>query len=115
MSLPALIYWLFSGKGPASSNVSQGSFYLLANAAHSNPFRQVGESVAFVRSLDPTLPYHSDAVANLPDIVDTTSGPNAPDLEIISAPISFLNHGLTQPPSGSHCFSLVSVCNVSQK
>jgi choline dehydrogenase len=86
-SLPYLIYWIFTGKGPASSNL--------------------GEVAAFVRSQDPNINFGSAASKNDDKYEDTTSGSDAPDLEVVTAPVAFLNHGFTKPPPGD-CFAILS-------
>ncbi|KZT35293.1 alcohol oxidase [Sistotremastrum suecicum HHB10207 ss-3] len=72
-----LIRWLLTGKSILGGLVPPGA--------------------AFVRSDDPKLPYSSKAS---PDIVakDATSGKNAPDLELIYAPLSFLTTNDNKAP-----------------
>ena len=46
---------------------------------------------------------------HLPEPVpDSTSGPGAPDIEIIAAPLTFFKHGAVPAPPGSHSFTIVS-------
>ncbi|KAK0499204.1 GMC oxidoreductase [Armillaria luteobubalina] len=71
----ALIKWLFTGKGPMAGVSFPGG--------------------AFVRSDDPSLPFNTDA-----PVRDNTSGPNAPDLEIIWMPLLVLEGGTKRPPKG---------------
>jgi hypothetical protein len=41
-------------------------------------------------------------------IEDTTSGPNAPNLEIACAPLTFAEHGFKTAPPGEKAFTMVS-------
>ncbi|KAK0460401.1 GMC oxidoreductase [Desarmillaria tabescens] len=70
----ALIRWLFTGKGPMSGVSFPGG--------------------AFVRSDDPSLRNTGSPVR------DNTSGPNAPDIEIIWMPLLVLEGGTKRPPKG---------------
>ncbi|GJJ13695.1 hypothetical protein Clacol_007951 [Clathrus columnatus] len=79
-ALLALVQWYITGKGPTATLVSPGS--------------------AFIRSDDPSLPYNTSAGKPIPDLVDLSSGPNAPDLEIMWLPMVILNGGVGKPPSG---------------
>ncbi|EIN09203.1 GMC oxidoreductase [Punctularia strigosozonata HHB-11173 SS5] len=75
----ALFKWMLLGKGPMASLASAGA--------------------AFIRSDDSNLPYGSKgAEGGL--VEDLTSGPNAPDIEIVWAPSLFLNYGFTPVPAG---------------
>ncbi|KAJ3538326.1 hypothetical protein NM688_g6537 [Phlebia brevispora] len=77
----ALFRWLVFGKGPMAT---------LGTPAG-----------AFVRSDDPNLPLRAKDTALRDDTVkDLTSGPNAPDIEILWAPVLVLDHGLKAPPAG---------------
>ncbi|KAJ5937355.1 hypothetical protein N7454_004655 [Penicillium verhagenii] len=67
-ALPALLQWKIFGTGPLTSNV--------------------GEVVAFIRTEDFSFPGSSGGPP-----ADLTSGPNAPDIELIAAPLSFVHHG----------------------
>lgn len=89
-----LIRWLLTGKSILGGLVPPGA--------------------AFVRSDDPTLPYSSKAS---PDIVakDATSGKNAPDLELIYAPLSFLTTNDNKAP-GTNVIAVVGptpLCDVT--
>jgi choline dehydrogenase len=56
---------------------------------------QVGEAACFFRSDDPKI------CPGLPPLSeDSTSGPNAPDIELIVVPIAFKNHGYEEISSG---------------
>ncbi|KDQ59679.1 aryl-alcohol oxidase [Jaapia argillacea MUCL 33604] len=88
-SLPAIIQWFIFGTGPATTNV--------------------GEAAVFVRSNDATLPFTSQSVdcsTTNDKLIDTTSGPDSPDIEIIAAPMAFLSHGLRSPPPQTNCFTM---------
>lgn len=74
--------------------------------------KQVAEAAAFVRSLDKSLPFTSP-VSPAADIEDATSGATSPDLELLSAPLAFLQHGLELPPAGSNCFTIVIPVSIS--
>ncbi|KAG6014937.1 hypothetical protein E4U43_005999 [Claviceps pusilla] len=82
-AIPALIRWLLLGTGPLTSNV--------------------GESAAFVRTFEHQFP-GSDAIPK-----DYTSGKDAPDLEIVGAPIAFIHHGEEKPIGDAGIFSLAPV------
>ncbi|KDQ59695.1 aryl-alcohol oxidase [Jaapia argillacea MUCL 33604] len=89
-SLPALVQWSIYGTGPATTNV--------------------GEAALFVRSDDITLPLTAktpDSFASEDKLIDTTSGPNSPDIEIMAGPLAFLSHGFRSAPSGTNCFTLM--------
>src|ERR1700683_4060315 len=60
--------------------------------------------MAFIRSDDPKINFNT-AQPKPAKIEDTTSGPGAPDIEIITAPVAFLDHGALDP--GPNCFSVV--------
>jgi hypothetical protein len=40
-------------------------------------------------------------------VADATSGPAAPDVEMIGAGVAFLDHGFETAPSGTNIFSIV--------
>lgn len=80
-AMPALQQWLVSGTGPLTSNV--------------------GETAAFLRSFDHQFPASSGGVP-----ADHTSGKDAPDLEIVAAPIAYLHHGEETAKEGDCIFSL---------
>ncbi|KAF7717097.1 Glucose-methanol-choline oxidoreductase [Penicillium ucsense] len=82
-ALPALARWLLTGGGPLTSNV--------------------GEAAAFIRSVD----YNFAQTTKSPQ--DKASSVNAPDLEIIGAPICFLQHGEEKPLNDSSIFTLVPI------
>ncbi|TDL17530.1 GMC oxidoreductase [Rickenella mellea] len=87
-SLFAVVQWLVAGTGPATSNV--------------------GEAALFVRGTDTSIPLTSKGSVEETSskVIDTTSGTDAPDLELICAPMAFLDHGLKQPPPGSNCLTI---------
>lgn len=66
----------------------------------------IGAGAAFVRSDDPGLPFESKASKGL-ETTDETSGKDAPDLELVWAPLAFLDHGFKTAPTGTEVFSLV--------
>ncbi|KZT30177.1 GMC oxidoreductase [Neolentinus lepideus HHB14362 ss-1] len=88
-SLPALLQWFISGTGPATSNLI--------------------EVAAFLRTNDKTLPTRSALTSDGPDeeLIDNSSGPNAPDVELLSGPVAFLSHGFRTAPPGTQCYSIV--------
>ena len=58
---------------------------------------QGAEAAAFLRATDPLL-FPSD---KFPDpLEDTSSGPGAPDMELIAIPFAFTEHGAGEVPSG---------------
>lgn len=83
-AIPALVQWLLFGTGPLTSNV--------------------GEAAAFVRTFEYEFPGSTGAAPK-----DYTSGDQAPDLEIIGAPIAFIHHGEEQPLDDANVFSLAPV------
>lgn len=74
-----LFKWLISGQGPMAGVSFPGGI--------------------FVRSDDPSLPFYSESQSGAP-VKDNTSGPNAPDLEIIWMPLLVLENGTKRPPRG---------------
>ncbi|KZT24059.1 GMC oxidoreductase [Neolentinus lepideus HHB14362 ss-1] len=88
-SLPAILKWYMSGTGPATCNV--------------------GEVAAFFRSNDKALPARSALTSDGPDeeLIDNSSGPGAPDIELMSGPISFLNHGFQSAPPGTEGYTIL--------
>ncbi|KII87819.1 hypothetical protein PLICRDRAFT_648550 [Plicaturopsis crispa FD-325 SS-3] len=87
-SLPSLIRWFWAGTGPATHSVA--------------------EAAAFVRSTDPALPFTSK-ISEPTAVLDTTSGPAAPDLEILTAPVTFLDHGFGSTASTEDCLSIAPI------
>lgn len=82
-AIPALVQWLLFGTGPLTSNI--------------------GEAAAFVRTFEHEFPGSSV----IPK--DNTSGENAPDLEIIGAPIAFIHHGEERPLDDANMFSIAPI------
>ncbi|CAI7574060.1 unnamed protein product [Penicillium pancosmium] len=82
-AIPALARWLLTGGGPLSSNV--------------------GEAAAFIKSTD----HYFSQTKNSPK--SFTSGDNAPDIELIGAPLAFIHHGEEKPVDGSDVFSIVPI------
>ncbi|QIX00308.1 hypothetical protein AMS68_005825 [Peltaster fructicola] len=83
-AIPALLRWLITGGGPLTSNV--------------------GETAAFVRSVDPPCPVKTDAKPK-----DYGSGRIGPDIEIIGAPLMFVHHGEERAPPGVDVYSFVPI------
>lgn len=83
-ALPALLQWMLLGKGPLTSNI--------------------GEAAAFIRSTDSHSPQSSEYSPK-----DNASGPMAPDLELIGAPLAFIHHGEEKPIDGDSVFSLIPI------
>ncbi|KAF7194131.1 Choline dehydrogenase, mitochondrial [Pseudocercospora fuligena] len=79
-SLPALIEWMRFGTGPMTSNI--------------------GEAGCFVRVAD-----RPDAPESLRNN-DLSSGPNAPDLELLIGPLAYIAHGKVVAPSTKEYFSV---------
>ncbi|KAN0134588.1 hypothetical protein V8E53_007734 [Lactarius tabidus] len=75
--LTALLTYYLTGKGPLTSNIA--------------------EAAAFFRSDDPVLFAPHTSPPPLPE--DTTSGPNAPDLEFFVTPVGFINSGMGDLPN----------------
>ncbi|CAE6457084.1 unnamed protein product [Rhizoctonia solani] len=83
-SLLPLLRWLATGTGPLTSNLCEGGL--------------------FVRTDDPKI-----FGPNPAQIEDTTSGPNAPNLEIACAPLTFAEHGFRTAPPGEKAFTMAPV------
>ncbi|KIJ64876.1 GMC oxidoreductase [Hydnomerulius pinastri MD-312] len=77
-AIPVMLRWFLTGTGPATSNG--------------------GEAVVFVRSDDKTLFNSKVDDEDGSGLIDNTSGPDAPDLEIGIAPASF--RPLPRPKNG---------------
>lgn len=67
------------------------------------------QSAAFVRMDDENLPTHP-GISGSQDLKhkDCTSGPSAPDVELLYLPAPYINHGLTSPPKGSEVFTVAA-------
>lgn len=106
-SLIELLKWKFTGKGPLTSNVCKFFIILVLSRFSKYLIRclQIAESAAFLRTSDrkvfPSTEYPGE-------IEDTSSGENAPDLELIASPFAWDNHGLGRVPAG-HLGSLGAV------
>ncbi|KAF7799227.1 hypothetical protein EIP86_010459 [Pleurotus ostreatoroseus] len=86
----ALIKWLMFGKGPMATLPCT--------------------SGAFVRSDDPSLPLRAkDPSTRDAEVKDLTSGPNAPDIELVWFPLIALEGGFRQPPPGVAGITMVSI------
>ncbi|KAI8911405.1 hypothetical protein DFJ77DRAFT_97381 [Powellomyces hirtus] len=88
-AIPALARWLITGGGPLTSNIAECS--------------------AFFKSTDPTLPvtHALTKPENKPELHGSLGV--GPDLEIIGAPIAFIDHGFTPGPPGDNVFSMVPI------
>lgn len=82
-AIPSLLRWLVTGGGPVTSNV--------------------GEAAAFIRAADPPFKVSG------PEVVDHGSGGVGPDIEIIGAPLAYVNHGADKAPAGTGVYSLVPI------
>lgn len=80
----ALVQWAVAGKGPLTCNI--------------------GEGFAFIRSGDPEL---FGAAESSPLSEDTTSGPNAPDIELFVSPVGYQEHGAGK--IAKNCFAVHGV------
>ncbi|CAE7109818.1 unnamed protein product [Rhizoctonia solani] len=83
-SLLPLVRWLTTGTGPLTSNLC--------------------EAAAFIRTDDTKI-----FGAQPAQIEDTTSGPNAPHLEIACAALTFAEHGFRTAPPGEKAFTMAPV------
>ncbi|KAF7791371.1 hypothetical protein EIP86_002385 [Pleurotus ostreatoroseus] len=86
--LSAMFKWLIAGKGPLGGLTIPGG--------------------AFIRTDDPKLPFTSKSSNGLP-VRDLTSGPGAPDIEIMWAPICVIGDGGVQPPSGTLGITMLAI------
>lgn len=64
---------------------------------------QIGESAAFIRSDDPSLFPPSEYPPSQGLTEDSTSGLDAPDLEVIASPFAWTEHGAGRVPDGDLC------------
>lgn len=85
-SLPHLARWLVTGGGPMTTNV--------------------GEAAAFIRTVDPPVRLPSTCKVQPKDY---GSGEQGPDVEIIGAPLAFIDHGESRPPGNADVFSMVPI------
>lgn len=118
LTLPSLIRWHLFGTGPMTTNVSPSSPPPSSSSNESLIPLQAAEAAAFIR-LDRTKhlwesPSPSPSSNNLPEsasvtLTDTTSGPNAPDIEIIGVPLHSFRHGLVGVPPGCKSYTMVPV------
>ncbi|KAF8306903.1 alcohol oxidase [Clavulina sp. PMI_390] len=83
--LPALAQWLFTGKGPMTTNAGEGATFL---------------------RLDQTQNLWETKHNTLAPVMDTTSGPGAPDIELICAPVTFFKHGQGKAGPGEKNFTI---------
>lgn len=68
--------------------------------------------ILIVNALDTYRKLWDTKQNHLPEPVpDSTSGPGAPDIEIIGAPLAFSKHGTALPPPGSLSFTMV--CDIT--
>lgn len=97
--LSAIASYKLSGKGALTSNVS----FSATIAREIFPYRtvQVVEAVAFVRSFDEQLFPASEYADG--EVEDLTSGTNAPDIELLSSPFAWADHGFGTMPAGDLC------------
>ncbi|KAF8526922.1 GMC oxidoreductase [Hysterangium stoloniferum] len=86
---PALQEWLEKGTGVLTSNVA--------------------ETAIFIRSTDTKRHPFSSKANELNVVKDATSGPDAPDVEMIGAGIAFLEHGFQTGPAGSNFFTIFPI------
>ncbi|KAL1948179.1 hypothetical protein VTO73DRAFT_12254 [Trametes versicolor] len=86
--LLALLKWFAFGTGPLSS--------------------MGWPSAAFVRSTDPCLPVGRTGEEPVP-VKDRTSGPGAPDVELIWFPLTVFDDKFAKPPPGTHGVTLAAI------
>ncbi|TKY86589.1 hypothetical protein EX895_004738 [Sporisorium graminicola] len=84
-AVPALVRWLTFGTGPVSSNIA--------------------ECGAFFRSNDERLPI---GTPSSPPKYHGSQGVG-PDIEILGAPVAYIDHGFTPAPAGVNIFSMVPI------
>ncbi|MCO5602790.1 hypothetical protein L7F22_056928 [Adiantum nelumboides] len=87
-AIPSLVRWLLTGSGPLTSNV--------------------GEIAAFVRASD----WQSKVGKGQLNVEDFSSGgksADSADIEIIGAPLAYIDHGAGKPPGGESCYSMVPI------
>ncbi|KAH9921884.1 GMC oxidoreductase [Fomitopsis serialis] len=81
--LALVVHYTLTGRGPLTTNVAEG--------------------LAFVRSSDSGLLARAGVKLSTPDVIeDSTTGPNAPDLELLFSPMAWLEHTCGAYPEGYH-------------
>ncbi|KIJ54380.1 GMC oxidoreductase [Sphaerobolus stellatus SS14] len=104
----------FKAKPGSTFDFLNQSFYSLKALLQYLLFRRgpltmlVGQSFAFIKSTDTSLPVDKDPSQPV-KLQDATSGMASPDLEIIGVPIAFRNHGFIPGPAGDSVFTIASV------
>ncbi|KAF8527489.1 GMC oxidoreductase [Hysterangium stoloniferum] len=83
-----LLQWLSTGRGPFTS--------------------LVGQAFAFCKTTNQSLPMDQFS-SNPTKVVDASAGNASPDLELILAPVGFVNHGFTPAPPGHEVVTLAVV------
>ncbi|BGP43955.1 hypothetical protein JCM10449v2_008012 [Rhodotorula kratochvilovae] len=81
-TLPSLVRWLLFGTGPLTSNLAEAGAFLRSDTI----------------ARDGTASRRGEGVVDFP--LNARGGTSA-DLEIISAPVWYLNHAMTPPPAPS--------------
>jgi len=65
-----------------------------------------GQGAAFVKIADQSLPIESGKEGHEAFKGDTSSGPSAPDVELVYTPFSFIDHGQATPPKEYEVFTI---------
>ncbi|KAF8580208.1 GMC oxidoreductase [Ramaria rubella] len=90
---PALQEWMEKGTGPLTSNVAETTTFFRTTDTKRPVFRH---------------PFGTKA-HGLNEVKDTTSGPGAPDAEMIGAGIAFLKCGFETAPPGTNIFTIFPI------
>lgn len=86
----AALQYYMSGTGPFAGNIA--------------------EAMSFARSDDPKLfPHDVSRNAGRAQLEDTTSGANAPDIEVLFTPLAYMEHGDVPFPIKGHHFGLNAI------
>ncbi|KAI0649658.1 GMC oxidoreductase [Trametes meyenii] len=85
----ALLKWFTLGTGPLSS--------------------MGWPSAAFVRSTDPRMPFSRSEDTPPPPVKDLTSGPGAPDIELVWFPLTVFDDRFAKPPPGTSGLTLAAI------
>ncbi|GAA5909610.1 hypothetical protein JCM8208_007199 [Rhodotorula glutinis] len=83
-TIPSLIRWLMFGTGALASNLAEGGAFLRSNTI----------------ARDGSVSSSTEA-KGVVDFAINASGSTSADLEIIAAPVWYLNHAMTPPPAPS--------------
>ncbi|GAA6064295.1 hypothetical protein JCM10212_002475 [Sporobolomyces blumeae] len=96
-TLPSLARWLYNGTGPLSTNLAEAGAFLRSEDVERDGSVVVGDPAR--RGEGKTETTETARVVRKGET--NCSGDKSPDLEIINAPLYYVNHALTPPPVAS--------------